>query len=67
MQATDQDRHGYIAEKRSALVDWEGRLDEIASGTARSSVAPMEAGTSTGRCRSVDCLDGAPTRNRTKT
>ncbi|MBL8424905.1 MAG: integrase family protein [Candidatus Accumulibacter phosphatis] len=42
VQATHYDRHGYIAEKRAALMAWEDRLQEIATGTARSNVVPMK-------------------------
>lgn len=36
VQAMHYDRHGYLDEKRAALVAWEARLDEIASGRKRA-------------------------------
>lgn len=42
VQAVHYDRHGYIDEKRAALVAWEDRLDNIATGTTRSNVVPMK-------------------------
>lgn len=41
VQATHYDRHGYIEEKRAALVAWEQRLDDIATGKQSSNVLRM--------------------------
>ena len=40
--------HGDIAEKRAALMAWEARLEEIATGTAPCHVVPMKQKYGTG-------------------
>ncbi len=43
VQAAHYDRHDYFKEKQAALVAWEARLNEIATGTSRSNVARLQA------------------------
>lgn len=42
VQVSHYDRHAYTDEKRAALMAWESRLHEIATGTARSNVLSMK-------------------------
>ena len=42
VQDAHYDRHGYIDEKRAALVAWEQRLDEIATGKKAENVVQMK-------------------------
>jgi integrase len=42
VQDAHYDRHGYIDEKRAALVAWEQRLDEIATGKQAANVVQMK-------------------------
>jgi hypothetical protein len=42
VQDAHYDRHGYIDEKRAALVAWERRLDEIAAGKKAANVVQMK-------------------------
>ena len=46
VQAAHYDKHDYIDEKRNALVSWERRLDEIASGKNTKNVVRMKRKTS---------------------
>lgn len=41
VQATHYDRHGYIDEKRAALIAWETRLDKIATGKKADNVVNL--------------------------
>lgn len=42
VQDAHYDRHGYIDEKRAALVAWEQRLDDIATGKKSANVAQIK-------------------------
>ena len=42
VQAAHYDRHSYTDEKRAALVAWEQRLDDIATGKKSANVVPMK-------------------------
>lgn len=42
VQAAHYDRYEYINEKRAALVAWEQRLDDIATGKKTANVVPMK-------------------------
>ena len=42
VQAAHYDRHDYFKEKQAALVAWEARLDEIATGKKRSNVVRLQ-------------------------
>lgn len=42
VQDAHYDKHGYIDEKRAALVAWEQRLDDIATGKKSANVAQMK-------------------------
>lgn len=42
VQAAHYDRHSYTDEKRAALVAWEQRLDDIATGKKTANVLPMK-------------------------
>jgi integrase len=42
VQEADYERHGYIDEKRAALVAWEHRLDDIAAGRKPGNVLQMK-------------------------
>lgn len=42
VQAAHYDRYEYIDEKRSALADWERRLDDIAKGKKGSNVVQIK-------------------------
>lgn len=42
VQAAHYDRHGYTDEKRAALVAWEQRLDDIATGKKAANVVQMK-------------------------
>lgn len=42
VQAAHYDRHSYTDEKRAALVAWEQRLDDIATGKKAANVVPMK-------------------------
>ena len=42
VQAAQYDKHDYIDEKRNALIAWEQRLDQIATGTTASNIVKMK-------------------------
>ena len=42
VQAAHYDKHDYIDEKRNALIAWEQRLDQIATGTTASNIVKMK-------------------------
>lgn len=49
VQAAHYDRHSYTDEKRAALVAWEKRLDDIATGKKSANVVSIKRKRATGK------------------